>query len=254
MVNVTLKVALCNHGFYRDTDMKTTSSFLLAVLVLGIAGVYGAVENSETNNVDKKTERAITDPAVEDIRQERPREPGQTRRERINSGRNEARGAAESGRREGGGRRREILVGSETSVGANPGSMLTLMFNDPEVSKELGLDAEERAKIEKVFAEADAKIKIKRSDLKKAAAEQARLITSRAPEDDVMKAVELVGGLRTDIAKLQTRKVIELRKHLTDEDIKKIDSVRRDRFRTRHPERRLNSDEASKTGEVRSAK
>ena len=44
-----------------------------------------------------------------------------------------------------------------------------------------------------------------------------------------MKAVEEVGKYRTEIAKLQTGKMLELRKSLTDEQIKKLEQERRQR-------------------------
>ena len=234
--------------------MKITSTFLLAALVFGLARVSYAAENSEPSGADQKNEGRKTEERAGKSRQRSPREAGEARRGRMDSDTDEVRVEREYGRREGTGRRRDLLVAGGTHVGAAQGSMLTLMFNDPEVSQELGLDAEERSKIEKIFAEADEAIKAKHSELRKAAEEQTWLISTRAPEADVMKAVEVVGGLRTDIAKLQTRKVIELRKHLTDEDIKKIDAVRRDKFRMRDPGQRPAAGEERRSGEGRGAK
>ena len=58
-------------------------------------------------------------------------------------------------------------------------------------------------------------------------------MAERAAKETIMEAVEKVWKCRGEIAKLQTAKVIELQSHLTDEQIKKIDAVRAEEFRTR---------------------
>lgn len=135
--------------------------------------------------------------------------------------------------------RREIVTRNAPARGVNDSnSLLIMMFNDPEISDELGISEDDRQKIQESFADLDENISIELEKLRRAAAAQAELVSARAPEEDIMRAVEKVGLHRTEIAKLQTRKVIELRKHLSDEKIKEVDRVRRQRFRMNRVESR----------------
>lgn len=118
--------------------------------------------------------------------------------------------------------------------GKCPGSAVVGMLKDAEASKKLGLDEDTRSKILKTFEEKDAAMEKSRKALHEAMQKQAKLVSERADEKAVMKAVEEVGRYRTEIAKLQTRKMLDLRKSLSDEQIKKLEQARRQQFRDRN--------------------
>lgn len=136
------------------------------------------------------------------------------------------------GRPEGENRRRNMWVG--TSLDAPAGqSMMLRMLDHPETAERLGIQPEVRAQILASFQAVDNAIADKRKELLALQRHQAKLMAERADRDVIMEAVDKVWDCRGEIAKLQTAKVIELQSHLTDEQIKKIDAVRTEEFRTR---------------------
>lgn len=135
---------------------------------------------------------------------------------------------------------------------AGPQSMMLRMFEDPEICEQLGLDLAVRKEIGAAFKVIDKKVDAKREALGGFQATQAKLLVDGASEVDIMAAVDKVWSTRAEIAKMQISKLLILRGKLTEEQIKKIDKVRAERFRTRRmeqmPEARPGSDKAPKEG------
>ena len=134
----------------------------------------------------------------------------------------------------------------------SPQSMMLRMFEDPEICEQLGLDPAVRKEIGDAFKVIDKKVEAKRETLGEFQANQAKLLVTDASEADVMAAVDKVWSARAEIAKMQISKLLLLRGKLTEEQIKKIDQVRAERFRTRRmeqkPEAREGSAKAPKEG------
>ena len=135
-------------------------------------------------------------------------------------------------RPEGESRRREMWIG-EGLDGLAGQSMMLRMLDRPETAARLGIQPEVRDKILASFKTLDNDIAAKRAALLELQRHQAKLMAERAAKEAVMEAVDKVWDCRGEIAKLQTAKVLELQSHLTDEQIKKIDAVRAEEFRTR---------------------
>ena len=135
-------------------------------------------------------------------------------------------------RPEGDSRRRDMWIG-EGLDGLAGQSMMLRMLDRPETAARLGIQPEVRDKILASFKTLDNDIAAKRAALLELQRHQAKLMAERAAKEAVMEAVDKVWDCRGEIAKLQTAKVLELQSHLTDEQIKKIDAVRAEEFRTR---------------------
>lgn len=133
-----------------------------------------------------------------------------------------------------------------------PQSIMLHMFEDPQICEQLGLDPVVRKEISEAFKVIDKQVDAKREALGDLQAAQAKLLVAGAPEADIMTAVDKVWSTRGEIAKMQISKLLILRGKLTEEQIKKIDHVRAERFRTRRmeqmPEAREGSNKPSKAG------
>ncbi len=134
----------------------------------------------------------------------------------------------------------------------SPQSMMLRMFEDPEICDQLGLEPAVRKEIVDAFKVIDKQVDAKREALGEFQVTQAKLLVAGASEADVMAAVDKVWSTRAEIAKMQISKLLILRGKLTEEQIKKIDQVRAERFRTRRmeqkPETHERSDKAPKEG------
>ena len=174
----------------------------------------------------------FAEPAVESstnaTKPEAPKAGNGPRRPRMEQRSREARPA----RPEGENRRREMWVG-EGRDGLVGQSMMLRMLDRPETAARLGIQPDVRDKILASFKTIDDDIAAKLAELAELQRQQAKLMAERAAKETIMEAVEKVWKCRGEIAKLQTAKVIELQSHLTDEQIKKIDAVRAEEFRTR---------------------
>ena len=153
----------------------------------------------------------FAEPAVESstnaTKPEAPKAGNGPRRPRMEQRSREARPA----RPEGENRRREMWVG-EGRDGLVGQSMMLRMLDRPETAARLGILPDVRDKILASFKAIDDDI---------------------AAKDPILAALEHARPPRGALAKPQTAKVIELQSHLTDEQIKKIDAVRAEEFRTR---------------------
>jgi len=159
---------------------------------------------------------------------ESPKAGNGPRRPRMEQRSREARPARPDGEK----RRREMWVG-EGRDGLVGQSMMLRMLDRPETTARLGIQTDVRDKILASFKAIDDDIAAKLVELAELQRQQAKLMAERAAKETIMEAVEKVWKCRGEIAKLQTAKVIELQSHLTDEQIKKIDAVRAEEFRTR---------------------
>ncbi len=119
---------------------------------------------------------------------------------------------------------------------AGPRSVMLRMFEDPEFCEKLGLSPADRVEIADQFRRIDQSVDAKRMELADLQANQAKLIVDGAAEEEIMEAVDKVWRARAEIAKMQTSKLLKLRSKLTEEQIRKIDQVRTEHFRTRRLE------------------
>lgn len=192
--------------------MRYQSIVVPAIMLAGMA--VGFAEEAAKVETEKKPEPAVRaeKPAPEKHEMRRMREGGDRRPDGV--------------------RLREMRV-AEGMDGTGGRDMLIRMLEDPEACKAMGLEPEARKKIAESFKKIDESIDAKRKELGELQANQGKLISGRASEEEVMAAVDKVWKCRADIAKLQTSKVIQLRSHLSDEQIRKIDEARNERFRTR---------------------
>lgn len=172
-----------------------------------------------------------------------PKTENGPRRPRMEQRSRDARPETESNRR------RDLWVG-EGLDGIGGQSMMLRMLDNPEISARLGIQPELRDTILECFKKIDDTIAAHRTTLFQLQRNQAKLMAERASKEAVMEAVDQVWKCRGEIAKLQTAKVLELQKHLTDEQIKKIDAVRAEEFRTRRLRQLREGDRQSKNDDA----
>ena len=112
-------------------------------------------------------------------------------------------------------------------------TMLFQILDEPEAREKIGLDPDVYQELVTIFKTIDKQVSAKRADLGYLQATQAKLIVDGAAEPDVMAAVDAVWKARADIAKFQTAKLLKVRALLTEEQVKKLDEVRREIHRAR---------------------
>lgn len=112
-------------------------------------------------------------------------------------------------------------------TGEAPQSMLIRMFENPDISGKLDIEQSVRDEITAAFKEIDESVVKVREELVLATRKQTEAIATKAGEQEVVAAVEEVGKHRTEIAKLQTKKLMILRNRLSDKDIKALEAARR---------------------------
>ncbi len=192
--------------------MKFTSLLVPAMLAAGVTASFAQESENAKKHEGKRDrsevvakEQKKTPPKDVEKRQQKPREDGRGQNERQ----------------------------FRRPDDAGPQSMMLRMFEDPEFCEKLGLSSEVREQIGDEFKKIDKSVDAKREELADLQANQAKLIVDRASEDEVMAAVDKAWQARAEIAKMQTLKLLKLRSKLTEEQIKKIDQVRNEHFRTR---------------------
>lgn len=126
------------------------------------------------------------------------------------------------------------MRGSGMALGGVSGILAERIVNDPEVTTKLGLSQEQVTTIkDKLFALKQSEVKLN-ADMELAAMEQAKLMTmDKVAEAEVLAAVEKVGNLRTQVAKIQAQKMLVLKQTLTADQMKKIKEVLKSRFKER---------------------
>ncbi len=92
------------------------------------------------------------------------------------------------------------------------------LLNNPRLADRIGLTDEQRVAIQADVKELDEELDVLRPHLQEAAQAQAELLRGEDPDEDrIMTAVEETWRLRTEMAKIQTRKILAVRAHLTEE-------------------------------------
>jgi Spy/CpxP family protein refolding chaperone len=105
--------------------------------------------------------------------------------------------------------------------------MLQWLASDPGIGKELGLTTNQTETIKRLRFDTQKQMIDLRARLEHAAEAQAELISQDSPnEAALMKAVEEAGTARTDIAKLEVRRLLAVHNVLTPEQRAKL----RERF------------------------
>jgi len=158
---------------------------------------------------------------AEDI--ERRPDPGGAGHGRLE---NQKRCAGEPGHHRGGGR------GSAESMPQE--AMMINALRIPRVAQKIGLNEEQRKKIEhKLEQLQDNHLELKYK-MKKAAMKQARLITAKElDEEALMDVIEETGRYRTQMAKQRIKLIIFMRETLTPDQIKTMQGMMRERMNER---------------------
>ena len=118
---------------------------------------------------------------------------------------------------------------------AGPQAYLMRLFDDPEAIAKLDFDPAVTEDIISTFKKLDEQIAAKQGVVGEQQRKQAELIQSKASEDEIMAAIEAFYKTRTDIAKLQTKKVIKINTALTTEQQEKLRTVAMETMRARRP-------------------
>jgi len=102
-------------------------------------------------------------------------------------------------------------------------AMIMRLITNPRIAEQIGLSEEQCEKIkEETFTLKREQIKIK-ADLDLAGLDQAQLMTQKEiDEKAIMKAVERVGELNTELAKIKTKQILMIKNNLTEEQVAKI--------------------------------
>ena len=120
--------------------------------------------------------------------------------------------------------------GGRAGEGDVPPQAVVRMLDNQEMIAKIGLSNDQVGQLRDKLLELQKREIQLRAQQQTAAADQANLITK--PEIDekaVMKVVEQLGQVRTEMAKLQIKRVILLKKSLTDEQRAKLRAIIRER-------------------------
>lgn len=110
-------------------------------------------------------------------------------------------------------------------------NMLLRLLDNPRLSEELKLTEEQRTALKTVMEDFDKQLEEYRPKLEEAIKVQTGLLGELKPDEaKLMEAVEAAWKIRTEVAKIQTRKLLALRSRLTVEQINRakemMDSAR----------------------------
>lgn len=101
------------------------------------------------------------------------------------------------------------------------GDMAVRAVFRPKVAEKLGLSEETQAKLRDIEEDSNKKINDIQAKIRAAMEKQAELLKADSPDEDaVMKAIDELFRLRRDLAKVQTRRVLAVKKLLTPEQLK----------------------------------
>lgn len=111
-------------------------------------------------------------------------------------------------------------------------NMMLRILESPQLAEQLKITAEQREAITASFKDFDAQIETMRPKLQESLVVQTALLGEAEIEDEkLMSAVEDTWKLRTEIAKLQTRKLLALRSELTPEQLAQATELMNQRMR-----------------------
>lgn len=112
-------------------------------------------------------------------------------------------------------------------------NMLLRLLDNPRIAEEIKLTEEQRTVLTDVLKEYDEQLEAYRPKLDQAIQVQTGLLGELKPDEaKLMEAVEAAWKIRTEIAKIQTRKLLALRSHLTVDQINRAKEMM-DGFRER---------------------
>ena len=102
------------------------------------------------------------------------------------------------------------------------GDPIVRMVSNPKVAEKLGLSEEQQKKIKEIQKSNRGDAKENQKKLRQAMDKQMKLLMSeKVDESAVMAAIDEVFAIRKDLAKAQTKQVIEVKALLTPEQLKK---------------------------------
>ncbi|MEI6808529.1 MAG: hypothetical protein WCN95_07385 [bacterium] len=142
------------------------------------------------------------------------------------------------------------MRGPGMAMGGASEIMAERIVNDSEAAAKLGLSQEQITTIKsKLFTLRQSEVKLN-ADMELAAMEQAKLMTAdKVSEAEALAAVEKVGNLRTQVAKLHVQKMLVLKQTLTADQMKKIKEVIKSRSKERKDAEPRESSENVRSGE-----
>lgn len=112
--------------------------------------------------------------------------------------------------------------------------MVERMLNNPEMREKLGISEENMQKIKEELKKMHEESRQLRAQMEKLGMEQAKAMTSKElDEGRLMSLVEELGKIRTEMAKMQIRKMILLRKNIDPEKMDAIRQKAQERMRNR---------------------
>lgn len=101
--------------------------------------------------------------------------------------------------------------------------LLNRLSENQKLREETGITEEQITKIRDSLDELKKKLIDLRGEMEKASIDQAKLISAKElDEAAVMKAIEKIGALRTDMAKLEIQKRLVIKKNLKQEQVEKL--------------------------------
>lgn len=108
------------------------------------------------------------------------------------------------------------------------GGFLERFIANPRVAQELDLSDEQMGQLKAANTSLRERQSALQEKLRHAGLQQARLMTdAEIDEDALMDAVEKAGAIRTEMAKLRVRELLTLRRTLSDEQIHKLQALKR---------------------------
>lgn len=132
-----------------------------------------------------------------------------------------------------------------------PFADLEAALDEPDQLKDMGLTPEQIETLKTGFGDIAQQRAVLQTAMDAAGTEQARHMTAEPlDEEEIMKAVEEAGRLRTEIAKWHAQQLILARKTLSNEQIEQIRQRRRQRMIERFRERRAEGEGENREGRV----
>lgn len=103
------------------------------------------------------------------------------------------------------------------------GMLMRLLAPDSKTAKDIGLTEEQAVELRKLLTSSQTEMKDSRTEMEQLAMKQAELLSQDSPDEAaVMKVVEELGELRTQIAKQQIKQLLAAQKILTPEQRTKL--------------------------------
>ena len=101
--------------------------------------------------------------------------------------------------------------------------LLEQLSNNQKLMEETGITEEQITKIKDSLDEIKKKLIDLRGEMEKAGMDQAKLISAREMDEGaIMKAIEKLGGLKTETAKLEIQRMLVIKKNLKPEQLEKL--------------------------------